>query len=348
MNRLLSAAYDLDHPRFVEANRRGEIPPEQREKLGGILTWLAELLKGRFRLGLLFIVPWLCIFLFAGLASLDLPFALVFFLPLGAGVVTLFFVAKNVIQFFSWRRTLKKELQEGSVRHGTGKLVFDKNAFAFEVSDDVLRLPFPDRGDIEPGLRYTVHYLPESKTVISAEALGRGSERQIRQGLTEILAVANKFSHDALPENRRGRLHTGQLKLFLPQLISNLLLALIPIGFVVYQLSRLNFSFRFSDLDIGWALLLGIPGLIALLGLYRLVSTLVDVVVGWVESVEGMGTTKTKTTRDEGGSTTEYFYVVGDMSFEVKQRAYRAFEENRRYRVYYTPATKTMVNIEAL
>lgn len=349
MDRLISNPYDLLSPHIVDANRRGQITQEQVERLGGVGTLFIALLNGWGVVKILFLIPFACLIGFFVLAWVNAPGGVVLLLVLAAALVFIYLLISRVVKFVSWRRALKRELDGGNIRQGTGELVFGKNAFEFQLADQRLRLPFWGRGDIEPGVRYTVYYLPESRTALSAEPLHPISERRVSQSLTEILAEVNGFDLDALSENRQGRLRVSQMKHFLSRMVSSSLLTFLPGGFIYYQSAIQDIPLSVEDLDLGSILLFGIPGAIALYGLYRLVSVLVDIVGGWAESVEGPGSIKTKVVSSgEAGSRTEYYYQVGDMQFKVNRRAFKAFEENRQYRVFYTPATKTMVNIEAI
>ncbi len=89
--------------------------------------------------------------------------------------------------------------------------------------------------------------------------------------------------------------------------------------------------------------------LVSLFGLYRLVLTILDLVSGKVDSLEGPGWKKITTSKDDDGSTTtRTYYVVADQRFSVKQNAIGVLENGRNYRVFFTPRRKILVNIEAL
>ena len=349
MDKFITNSYNLTAPNIVDANRQGQITPEQEKSLGGMGTLMIEFIKGWVSLKKFFLIPFACLFGIFILAWLNVPGGIVLLLALTAFLVFLYLVVSRIVKFIAWRIALKKELNGGNIQHGTGELVFGRNGFEFQLDDQRLRLPFWDRGNIDPGIRYNVNYLPQSKTVLSARPLDPGSGRRVRQGLNELLAQANGFLLEALPDNRQGRLRIGQMKHFLSKSIYGSLFTFLPGGFIYYQYAIRGISLNFKDPHLGNILFLGIPGVIALYGLYRLVSVLVDVVAGWVKSVEGRGKLDTKViSSGEGGSEKKFFYLVEDMRFEVSSQAFRVFEENRNYRVYYTPATKTMINIEVI
>jgi hypothetical protein len=349
MDKFLSAIYDLDAPHIVEANRRGEVTSEQRIHLANVVSFFQEFRSRGPWLLKLILVPFGCIFLSALMLTWDVPGKIVLAFVI---VVSLFgstFFIIRLARFLTRRKTVKKELEEESIHHAVGELVFGEETFEVKVADQRLRLPYESRGDLEPGVRYRVYYLPESRVVLSAEPLESIKEEKVSQGLTKILVDVNQFSLEALPDNRRGKLHRSQMKQFIPNILISLLLVIVPIGIIVYQVLSNDLSLDLGDLDTGM-LIMGVVFLaLILVGLYRLISLLSDMMGGWVESVEGIGTKKVEVKEDaEGDTSTYYYYVVGEMEFQVKKPAYRAFEEHREYRVYYTPSSKQMVNIEAL
>ncbi|MFO8037700.1 MAG: hypothetical protein R6U57_13845 [Anaerolineales bacterium] len=349
MDKFLSAIYDLDAPHIVEANRRGEITSEQRMHIANVVSFFQEFRSRGPWLLMLFLIPFGCIFLSALMLSQDVPgkivlaFAIVVFL---SGLALFIF---KLARFLTWRKTVKRELEDATIHHAMGELVFGKEAFEVKVSDQRLRLPYESRGDLVPGVHYTVYYLPESRIVLSAEPLEPIREENVSESLTKILADVNQFSLEGLPDNRRGRLHRSQMRQFIPNIIVSLLLVVVPVGIIAYQVLFQDLTLDLGNLDAGM-LVMGVVFLaLVLVGLYRLISLLSDMMGGWVESVEGIGTKEVEVKEDaEGDTSTYYYYVVGDMRFQVKKPAYRAFEEHREYRVFYTPSSKQMVNIEVL
>lgn len=349
MDRFLSSLYDLDAPRLVEANRKGVITPEQKMYVGNVFSFFSEFKRRAPWFLLIFFVPWGCIFASIFLLSKDVSQTFVFIFFVAVLAVFLYVLLARLIQFFRWRRITKRELEAGNIQEATGVVSLGRNAFEIKLSDQRLRLPYPERGDLQPGIRYAVYFLPESKTVLSAEPVGPVEERQIRSGLTQILAEANHFSLEALADNRQGRLTPGQIKHLFPDLLISLLMVCVPAGVLFYQWSEWGFSVDLKTLELS-TLLIGIALIaIAGFGTYRMISSVADMAGGWVESVEGVGRKRVKVKKDsDGDRNTNYFYRVGGLDFKVKERAYLAFEDGRKYRVFYTPSTRKMVNIEAL
>ncbi|MFO7943848.1 MAG: hypothetical protein R6U51_06075 [Anaerolineales bacterium] len=68
-----------------------------------------------------------------------------------------------------------------------------------------------------------------------------------------------------------------------------------------------------------------------------------------VLSVEGVGHPFTRTSGStENDRSINYYYQIGDRKFRVPRRAYAALLGGLKYRAYYTPYSKKLVNIEAL
>jgi hypothetical protein len=66
-----------------------------------------------------------------------------------------------------------------------------------------------------------------------------------------------------------------------------------------------------------------------------------------VAVVEGMIRKTTRTSTDSDGSTsTTYHYRIGRLSFRVRRAGYRLLNARLRYRVYYLPRTRKVVNLE--
>ena len=178
--------------------------------------------------------------------------------------------------------------------------------------------------------------------------------------LTRDLAEANGFDLSYLSENSRGALAQGQLGLFLMPLLTSLGLFLVLGGILVYQLFQqgvikqlsmggMSISEIFSSLPQGLLIAGGLFLAVSLYGFYLFVTTILDIMGGAVASLEGQGWKKmTTSTDDDGSRTTRTYYVIAEQRFSVKTAGYRALENGRSYRVYFTPRRKIMVNIEAL
>ena len=56
----------------------------------------------------------------------------------------------------------------------------------------------------------------------------------------------------------------------------------------------------------------------------------------------------TTSTDDDGSTTTSLYYVIAGHRFKVTRKAFKVFEWGRKYRVYFTPRRKVLVNIEVV
>ena len=89
--------------------------------------------------------------------------------------------------------------------------------------------------------------------------------------------------------------------------------------------------------------------LTTVLGLYFFIITALDFLSRTVHVLEGVGVGKvTTSTDDDGSKTTKMYYVIAGQRFKVTRKAFQAFEWGRKYRVYFTPRRKVLVNIEVL
>ena len=181
-----------------------------------------------------------------------------------------------------------------------------------------------------------------------------------RAELTEVLAKVNGFDLSYLQENSRGELVQGQLSLLLSPLFTSLIFILVPAGFLGYQLYRQGFIKLFITLNIPLSevistipqglLIMGvILLLITVLALYFFIITTLDFLGRTVQILEGVGVGKvTTSTDDDGSTTTSLYYVIAGHRFKVTRKAFKVFEWGRKYRVYFTPRRKVLVNIEVV
>ncbi|MGB2954334.1 MAG: hypothetical protein WBB64_00050 [Anaerolineales bacterium] len=178
--------------------------------------------------------------------------------------------------------------------------------------------------------------------------------------LTGSLAEANGFDLSYLLENSRGELAPGQLSLLYSPLFISLIFMLVPAGFLGYQLYSQGFIKQLTTLNLplgevisampqGLLIMGGILLLITVLGLYFFIITTLDFLGRSVQVLEGVGVGKvTTSTDDDGSKTTNLYYVVAGQRFKVTRKAFEVFEWGRKYRVYFTPQRKVLVNIEVV
>ena len=178
--------------------------------------------------------------------------------------------------------------------------------------------------------------------------------------LTGVLAEVNGFDLSYLLENSRGELVPGQLSLLLSPLINSLIFLLVPGGFLGYQLFSEGFIKQLTTLNLpvsevistipqGLLIFGGIMLLVSAYGLYFFIITTLDFLTRTVNVLEGVGVGKvTTSTDDDGTKTKDLYYVIAGQRFKVTRKAFEVFEWGRKYRVYYTPRRKILVNIEVL
>ncbi len=356
----LGQVYDLDNPAYIDANRSGRITIEQREFLGSrVAGWVGFLrfARGlRWAVMLFFLIPVLTIFLFAW--GIHAFYVGGFFLLAGGALLGWLLV--KWFRYRRWRKTLNRELEQGIIHHDVGTLRFGSRYYQVSLPDRRLVLPFLGKEDLQPGVRYRFYYLPESGTVLSAEAISAAPQQEGVRGLTAVLAEVNKFQVKALPMNRRGELSPSQLPLLTRHLAGSLLVVLIPVAIGVYLFINEGFASRIRGSGEGLVALIreidtplwvtgGVLAAVFIFLLIRFLRAFLDYWDRRVISVEGQGSVHVdSSTDDEGGTKHTYYYLVADRKFRVKRRAFLAFEPGRTYRAYFTPRSKKLVNIEVL
>jgi hypothetical protein len=177
--------------------------------------------------------------------------------------------------------------------------------------------------------------------------------------MTNLLAEANGFYLSYLSENSRGELGPGQGQLLIKNLLGPAILILATLGILTYQLYSQGFIKKLSmgkplgamisEMSQGFMVMSGVLLVGGLYGFYLLITTTLDMFGGTVASLEGDGWKKiTTSTDDDGSTTTRTYYVIANKKFSVKSSGFAAFENGRKYRAYFTPRRKILVNIEAL
>jgi len=345
----LFGSYLIDDPDNIKANRDGHITAEQRAVFGSKLI-LLDMMIGSFKgwlvkIFLVFFVFVVGITAIGGLPMLKVHqetwlwvlFATVFLLLIG---VTFWHL---VIPWHQWR-LLQKELRDDAIATTEGELHFGKKGFHIPASGGSRKIQHGDLTDLEPGITYRIYYLPKSRVLLSAEAVEPITPSAVTEGLTTILAEANGFDLGALPMNRRGKLAPGQMSRLYRETFFRLL-ALAVVGSVAaFWFIRLGGGDRSM---VAYVLDLILLGLMAFFG-YYLLRVVWDMLRKQVISVEGIGEKKVEITSDDDGEQRTYYYIIGGQSFVVSSRGFDALREGWRYRAYFTPKGRLLVNIEAL
>lgn len=355
----LGRIYDFENPSYLKANRSGLITKDQKSILSSQPAgWFGMVKFGR-GVKYFFIVPFLAFFLAALLLSFNVDPLFAGLSLVGVFTIFLLLLLTRWIKSRRWRAALKRELELNQVSQEVGQLKFGRFNYYIRVGGRKLRLPFLSKGTLQPGLDYRFYFLPESGTVLSAEVLKGRSGDRVSQGLTAVLADVNHFRMECLPDNRAGRLAFPQYSLLVMNSLTSILLLVVPVGIFYSQRSKFGWvggKFSLSALTgvvrepNPGTLLLGAVLLILFgVGIFRFGNAMLDLLFGKVDAVEGMGSVDIKQSSDSDGDTSNtYFYLIGDRKFRVRKRAFFAFEPGKTYRAYFTPRTKTLVNIEVL
>ena len=353
----LPGIYNLINPEYIEANRRGEITPEQAALLGPA----ADKILGKFQRGSklngIIVILVLVIFLVVQAAGIELSTPLVL-ATFGLLLVVLAIqVGRRRTNSRRQSSLLEEDLQRGVIHDAVGVLHLGKDAYTVILSGRKLQLPLGSKEGLSPGVSYRFYYLPESGVVLSAEALEEIPEESRKTELTALLVEANGFHLASLGANQRGDLTREQIPLLYGRLVSPLVFLLVSGGFLFYQLSRVGVfkaaSFaeiiaNLKGLNTSLLVIGGILAGLAVWGLILLIQIAMDMAGRQVISVEDIGYRQMTRASDEDGTTTTRLYVIGGYKFRVQQRGFNAFEDGLTYRAYFTPRRKVLVNIEVV
>ena len=166
----------------------------------------------------------------------------------------------------------------------------------------------------------------------------------------QVLSSANGFLLDALPTNREGRLTDTQARLFARSTrrlyLGQIVLALVFL--VAGGIPLLTHGLRAASTWQIPVVVIGAFRLFHALWPYRR-SRAADISAGTVATVDGFVRRVAHSTSFEHGESTTYYYDISRMRFQIAGRAaYEALDETLRYRLYYLPHTKQLINIEPI
>jgi hypothetical protein len=328
----------LCNPDSVHANHLGEITSEQKQ-----LLIEAQRPFDRMVIRLLFVAcltPSALALLIARSWE-GMPFLLGGGeVALGILYIAIYMVAKRWLKI-----SMRRKLDEGMrVEPLEGKVVWEQYQYVARYAKCRLKPIYRSAPlELPPG-NYNFWVLEGTRWLLSAESIGGQEDQQAE--LLRALAQANGFHSNALDSNREGRLTLQQgLRLLLSRLIPlTLLLAFV---FVVSAFAVGLMAAWLRDTTIPFGVVLFV--LFAMAGsawlMWRFfIPYMLDVFTRQVLIAEGFG----RRDKIEDGEGATYHYLVGNLRFIVSGSAYNALIEGIRYRVYYTPRTKKLVNIEPL
>lgn len=166
-------------------------------------------------------------------------------------------------------------------------------------------------------------------------------------GLDELngaLQQVGAANPSALPENQQGRMVGAQRSKIFRGLTSNLTV----MGIMLAAAALIAYFLR-SKFD--WQVALAGGAFVLFVGLFlisQITAELSDWTSGRVLSAEGPVTRYVRTTGSGRNSRPNYYYQQNDLRIKVTHRQYEALLPGRKYRLYYSPRTKTLMNVEPL
>jgi hypothetical protein len=169
-------------------------------------------------------------------------------------------------------------------------------------------------------------------------------DQEGRQQLLLALHSAGLRQPAALDANARGQQTAGQRFSLSRELLYNLAwCAVVVLGGLVAGYLLVKKGDLLSALGVA-----GFFAFILLILLSSMRAELGDFLSGRVQVEEGWAGKSSQTSRSaRGHSVTHYYLQVNENSFEISQVAYSALVE-AKYRVYYLPNTRQVVNIDLI
>jgi hypothetical protein len=172
-------------------------------------------------------------------------------------------------------------------------------------------------------------------------------EKSAIRELNKKLATVNKFDLGALTLNRQGILAPSQMKIIRKRLLWTGAILLAIVGFIIYQYLKSGMP----ELGTKTYMYIGVILLTFFVVGRGFIIALKNASQRKVESMDGVGVAvyTTSTDHDTGDENTTYYYNICNTRFMVHSRdAYYALVNELKYRAYYLPGSKVLVNIEAL
>lgn len=335
---------NLLDPTLVEANRRGEITPEQNAWLRKTRWGLSGPRLGTVVAVIIAIAVGLLVFL--GFLS-TLNRTAIALVSLGTVALLSLIFFPRMLRLLRESTEMGSTSQAGPVRQTAGELIFGRPGYHVRAGDQNLSLPFGgSTGGLLPGVRYTVYFQDGKNVVLSAEQLGGTSAGAVRQALTAILGQAHAFSDEDLQVNRNGDLTAAQRNLLLRKTASGLGPVIFGLIFALGVLYPFLAAGRFPNDLASLAIPLAMAAYLLASGGQALYKAVVDALSGTVESVQGPGQKSTERRSTGRSRRTIYLYNIGDQNFEVPMSAYPALIDGLEYRVSYAPRSRRLLTIE--
>jgi hypothetical protein len=341
-----SKSLNLLDTALVEANRRGEITPDQagwlKSKAWGGMNRFSRvaLIVGVGFASLLFVF-------FALTTDLDRQFILIMGLVI-AGLLGLVLLPR-ILRAIRDSSQLDSDRQGGLIRQAAGELAFDQGGYRAMAGDGALSLPASSNaGGLLPGVRYLFYYLEQSRFVLSAEEFGTGSASAVRKALAPILAGANRFADEDLQANRNGQISPPQRNRLLRKTLSGGISVFFGLVFAAAFALPYLLNGSLPENIASLAIPLAMMAYLLFSGGLSIYRNLGDALSGALETVQGAGAKSTEQRSSGRSRRTVYLYNIGNLNFEVPQGAYQALIDGLEYRAYYVPRTRQLLSIEPL
>lgn len=351
-------------PGLVAANREGRIAPDQKNALAEVTSlgrggWIGLLIWAV--LIVLFVKRFGKAVLAMGQAGEALGFGIVVGSLIAVALVVGKFVRMGQRARWAWAKVEPRE----------GRVEFFAGHYRAMVDGKALRSVFFDERHLVPD-PYVFYCIKGTSWLISAankaapapshsavppdvNDLPRAWSRMLAptpaadvNEIRRALSVANGFSADDLALNRNGQIGRHQRKKLRRKMRSRLWACLLCAGGAVFIVAYEPVAPPANKVGF-YAVAVILLAVILVLG-KQLLDALADSASGSVLSAEGLVKGLVETTNDiEGGSsTTSYYYVLDQVRVSVGQSGYEALLEGLRYRMYYSPRSKTLLSMEPL
>ncbi|CAN5671874.1 hypothetical protein BH18ACI1_BH18ACI1_24040 [soil metagenome] len=346
-----ASSSDLIDPKVIAANEGGELTAEQRAKFKSMLPGLGSVFSSFSIFCLIGFASAVIVYIIvspvlrnwrdpakAFTRLTDTPSFILVILAVFALMTAIlgFVFLRSLLEYLRVRSVLKR----GAVRQAEGTILWSGKNYIASFPGNKIPLKVWNDGEIDvviPG-RHQIFYLPLQTANWLLSIKPYPADSAAMQNLFQNLAQANGFDADALESNRRGRLSQNQ----------------------IYGLK----TFVGTELTEGRAemaegaarkvLERKMPSKERLMnaGKEMLFDAAFDVAVAAVFGTSDDNTTENdsssdKITRKES-MFIRYVIEIQGVRFEVSKRGYDALIETVRYRAYYLPLSKVLINIEPL
>ena len=343
---------NLLDPIQVRVNQRGDVSQEQRSLLMSSPSLVIIVLRNLWS-NITFLGLFLIGFILILGNELDISILGIYTAMMLAAGLSIFTIQE--LPNYKKRQQIQNDIAANNVQEDSGSLVFREKVYQMDTGKRFLLLS-GKRNGLFPGIHYRTFYLAESGVVLSAEEIEPLGEEIEKQSYQSILSSANHFNPEALALNRTGSLsRKGQWRQFTHDLFPGMVLFFTCVGISIYIFGQ--YFNALGKVDSGYISLIcgGITLLIGLAGFYTFSRAGMDILKSKVITVSGESRKAARMARKRSflGKTHEetpvsFYYSVGDRLFRVKESAYYVLIDGIRCKAYYTPLSKTLVNIEPI